>query len=224
MSSSGFLPVTAKTSSADLLDDLGPRVVVLVDPVAEALEAALARLHVVDEGVDVVDRADLGEHADHLLVGAAVAGAVEGGGGRGAGRVGVGVGRAHDPHGGGAAVLLVVGVEDEQHVEGLGQGRVGVVAGLGDLPHHRQEVRREAERVVGVDERHADAEAVAAGGQRRHLGDEPDDLLASGCPGRRCPWPRGRRSTARRRPTRACPWGGRRSGSPRGTACARSRG
>ena len=58
-------------------------------------------------------------------------------------------------HRGGGAVLLVVGVEDEQHVERVGERGVGVVARLGDLPHHRQEVRGEAERVVGVDERHA---------------------------------------------------------------------
>ena len=86
------------------------------------------------------------------------------------------MGRADGAHRGGAAVLLVVGVEDEQHVEGLGQRGVRLVAGLGHLPHHRQEVLGEAQRVVRVDERHPDAEAVAGRGQRGHLGDEPDDL------------------------------------------------
>ena len=67
-----------------LLDDRGPRVVVLVDAVAEAHQPALARLHVLDERRHVVDRADLGEHAHDLLVGAAVQRAVERrGGGRG---------------------------------------------------------------------------------------------------------------------------------------------
>jgi hypothetical protein len=113
---------------------------------------------------------------EHGLVGAAVAGAVERRCGRGSGRVRVGVGGADSAHGGGGAVLLVVGVEDEQHVEGPGQHRVGVVAGLGDLPHHRQEVGAEVERVVRVDERHADAEAVGAGRERRHLRDQTDDL------------------------------------------------
>ena len=62
----------------------------------------------------------------------------------------------------------------------MGQDRVGLEAGLGDLPHHGEEVRREREGVVGVDEGHAHAEAVGGGGQRGHLGDQPDDLLVAG--------------------------------------------
>ena len=104
---------------------------------------------------DVVDGADLGEHADDRLVGPAVAGPVERGGGGGGGRVGIGVRRADHAHGRGRAVLLVVGVEDEQDVEGPGQDRVGLEPGLGHLPHHGEEVVGEVERVVRVDERHA---------------------------------------------------------------------
>ncbi len=74
----------------------------------------------------------------------------------------------------------MVGVEDEQDVERTGEHRVGLEAGLGDLPHHRQEVRGEREGVVRVDERHAHAEAVGGGGQRGHLGDQADDLLVAG--------------------------------------------
>ena len=61
-----------------LLDDRGPRVVVLVDAVAEAHAAGPCppSRSSMNAG-DVVDRADLGEHADDLLVGAAVEGAVE---------------------------------------------------------------------------------------------------------------------------------------------------
>ena len=44
------------------------------------------------------------------------------------------------------------------------------------LPHHREEVRRKVEVVVGIHERHADAEAMARCRQRRHLGDQSDDL------------------------------------------------
>ena len=123
--------------------------------------------------------ADAGQHLDHLLVGPAVAGAVEGGAGGGAGRVGVGVRGPDHPHGRGRAVLLVVGVEDEQDVERLGQHRVGLEAGLGHLPHHREEVGREVELVVGVDEGHPHAEPVGRRGQGGHLGDEPDDLLVA---------------------------------------------
>ncbi len=47
-----------------LLDDRGPRVVVLVDAVAEALQRALCpAFTLLDERRDVVDRTDLGEHA-----------------------------------------------------------------------------------------------------------------------------------------------------------------
>ena len=58
-----------------LLDDARPRVVVLVDPVAEAhqLDAVFAVLDLLDEVVDVaVGLADLLEHLQHRLVGAAV--------------------------------------------------------------------------------------------------------------------------------------------------------
>ncbi len=85
--------------------------------------------------------------------------------------------RAHYPHRGGAAVLLVLGVEDEEQIERLHQRGMGFV--LADLPHHVQEVRREAERVVRVDERKAHAEAMAARRERRHLRDQPEDLLVT---------------------------------------------
>jgi threonine synthase len=72
----------------ELLDDLGARVVVLVDAVAEAHQAvALAALDAGDELGDVLDVADLPQHAEHGLVGAAVQRAVEGGGGGGEGAV-----------------------------------------------------------------------------------------------------------------------------------------
>ncbi len=57
---------------------------------------------------------------------------------------------------------------------------IGLEAGLGDLPHHRQEVGGERQGVVRVDEGHAHAEPVGGGGQGGHLGDEPDDLLVAG--------------------------------------------
>ena len=104
------------------------------------------------------------------------AGAVEGGGRTGHAAVGVGVGGRDRAHRGRAAVLLVVGVQDEQHVERPRQRRIGVVAGLGHLPEHRQE-GGEGQRVVRVDEGHPDAEPMTGGSERRHLGDQPDDLL-----------------------------------------------
>src|SRR5581483_3588182 len=65
----------------DLLDDLRARVVVLVDAVAEAHQATVARLHRLDELGHARDVADLAEHPQHRLVGAPVERAVERGGG-----------------------------------------------------------------------------------------------------------------------------------------------
>ncbi len=179
MSSRGFFPVTSKTSSADLLDDLRPGVVALVHPVAEALQPlpALTALDRGDEVGDVLDAADVGQHPDDGLVGPTVAGAVERGRRGGGGRVGIGMRRAHHPHGRRRAILLVVGMQDEQHIEGVCQHGIRLVAGLGHLPEHGEEVVGEVERVVRVDEGHAHAEAVGRRGQGRHLGDQADDLL-----------------------------------------------
>ena len=88
------------------------------------------------------------------------------------------MGRADDAHRGRAAILLVLRVEDEQKVEGLHEHRIGVV--LADPPHHVEEVGGEAQRVVGVDEREARAEPMAARRERRHLRDEAEDLLVAG--------------------------------------------
>ncbi len=74
----------------------------------------------------------------------------------------------------------MVGVEDEEDVEGAGEDGVGLEPGLGHLPEHGEEVGDEVERVVRVDERHAHAEPVGGRGQGRHFGDEADDLLVAG--------------------------------------------
>ncbi len=76
----------------------------------------------------------------------------------------------------GRAVLLVVGVQDEQHVERPDQPLVGVELLLAHLEQHREEVRGVAELVVGVDERLALRVPERPGAEGRHLGDHPDDL------------------------------------------------
>jgi len=50
-------------------------------------------------------------------------------------------------HRAGAAVLLVVGVQDEQDVERAAEDRARIVARLGHAEEHAQEVAREAEVV-----------------------------------------------------------------------------
>ena len=66
----------------------------------------------------------------------------------------------------------MVGVQDEELVQRPLQPRVGLVAGLGHLEEHGEEVPGVREVVVRVDVRQAEAAAVGEGGQSRDLGDE----------------------------------------------------
>jgi predicted ATP-dependent protease len=93
-------------------------------------------------------RADLGEHAQHRLVRPAVERAVERRRRAGERRVRVHLRAADVAHRVRAAVLLVVGVQDEEHVERALEHRVRLVAQLGHLEQHVQEVAGEAQLVV----------------------------------------------------------------------------
>ena len=120
------------------------------------------------------DLLDPPQHPQHRLVGAAVQRPVERGDSGGDRRVGVdlrGADRAHRVRG---AILLVVGVEDEEDVEGLRQPRVGLVPDLGHLVEHREEVLGVAEVVVGIDVGQPEVVAVRERRERRHLRDQPD--------------------------------------------------
>ena len=101
-----------------------------------------------------------------------------GGGDRG---VRVDVRAADAAHGVGAAVLLVVGVQDEEHVERVLEGRIRPVLELGDLEHHVEEVAGVGEVVVRVGVGHAHRVPVGKGGDRRHLGEQPVGLNPPGC-------------------------------------------
>src|SRR5919108_402662 len=113
------LPRDVEHLVGDPLDDLGARVVVLVDAVTEPEQPELAPLHAVDVGRDAVFRADLAQRLQDFFVGAAVQRAVQGRRGRRHRRIGIGVRRAHAAHRAGGAVLLVIGMQDEQHVQGV---------------------------------------------------------------------------------------------------------
>ena len=77
-----------------------------------------------------------------------------------------------DPYRRGRTVLLVVGVQYEEHVERLLQAWIWLVLGLGHLEEHGQEVARVGEVVVGVDVGQPEAVAVGERGEGRHLGDQ----------------------------------------------------
>jgi hypothetical protein len=143
-------------------------------PEAHQLHAVLLGLHLLHELGDVAALGpDAREHLDDLLVGAAVQRA---GQRVDAGRDGgeqVGLGGADQPHGGGRAVLLVVGVQGEQHVQRADDRGVGLVR-LGRQPEgHPEEVVHQAEGVVRVEERLPDRLLVRVRRHRRQLAHQP---------------------------------------------------
>ena len=163
---------------ADGLGDARPRVVGLVDAVAEAHQAEAVGLFLraaedLRDGDFFAD--DALEHLDDGLVGAAVERAPEGADAGGDAGVEVGAGGADHADGGGGGVLLVVGVQDEEFVEDgdvLGGGGVARDRGL---EHHVEEVLAVGVAVRGVDEGFADGFLVGEGGDGAQLGEEARD-------------------------------------------------
>jgi uncharacterized protein YjlB len=70
----------------------------------------------------------------------------------------------------------VVGVQDEQDVEGARQFGIGLIFGLHHLPQHVHEVLGVAEVIVGIDVGKAEAVTVGIGCDRGHLADQALDL------------------------------------------------
>ena len=127
-------------------------------------------------GGNVGDGVDLVEHPDHFLVGAAMQRAGQRRCGRGHAKIRVAERAAHRAHGAGAAVLLMVDVQDEEHLERAGQHRVGRILGLDHPPQHVHEVFRVAQVVIRVHVGKTQAMPVGHGGNGGHLGDQPLDL------------------------------------------------
>jgi hypothetical protein len=168
------LPELAEHLVAHLADDLRARVEVLVDAVAEAHQAhaGILVLHPVEELRHLVHAADLLEHVEHGLVGAAVGRAPQRRHARRNGGVGIAAGAAGEAHRRGAGILLVVGVQDEQQVERLGVQRIDLVGLAGDREEHVQHVRGVVEVVARVHEGLAERVLVGCRGDRRQLGDD----------------------------------------------------
>ena len=171
---------------------------------------------------------DLLEHLEDRLVGAAVQRAgqrVDAGGDR---REQVGLARADQAHRRGGAVLLVVGVQDEQLVERLDHGGVDVVAARpGSRTSSAGSSRPARASCPGTGtagrrsscRRRRRSSAAWPSGARSRARPGPGRRMGRGCPGRR--------STAPRPPRRAPASGARRAGSrrrsasgPRAAACA----
>ena len=126
--------------------------------------------------------------------------------------------RADHAHGAGRAVLLVVGVQDEQQVHHLHELGVDLVVLGRDREHHVEEVRAVRERVLRVDERLADRLLVREGRDGPHLRHEARDGDVAHA--RRCRRRarRGSSSRARRPSRRGWPSGAPSAGSPRRSA------
>ena len=158
-----------------LLNDRGARVIILVHAVSEAHEphAGFLVLHPVHKvgGIAALS-VNLVQHFQHSLVGTTVERArqcVDAGCHR---HKHVGLRGGDHTHRGGGAVLLVVGVQDEQLVKGFDQERINVIWLCGEAEHHAQEVFPRIEGVIGVHVGLAFAGAVCVGRKHGHLGEK----------------------------------------------------
>ena len=180
MSSSGScLPELGEHLVGRGLDDLRARVEVLVDAVAEAhqLEASCscpwpAPTYFFTSPPSLWMAS---EHLEHLLVRAAVQRAPERADAGADRREEVRLARADDAHRARRAVLLVIGVQDEQKVHHLHELGVDLVLLGRDREHHVEEVRAVRQRVLRVDERLPDGLLVRERRDRPHLRDEARD-------------------------------------------------
>ena len=160
-----------------LLDDSGARIVILVNPVAEAhqLDPVLAVFDLADECVHIATAGtDLLQHLQHRLVGATVQWAPQRVDPAGDRREQVGLGRAHQAHRRGRTVLLVIGVQDQQHVQRPDDLWVDVVGFGRQSEGHSQEVFDKRHRIVRVKEGLTDRLLVGVCGDGRQLGQQPD--------------------------------------------------
>ena len=127
----------------------------------------------------LLDVPDLVEHPEHRLVGAAVQRTVERRRRASHRRIRIDVRAADAAHRVGAAVLLVVRVQDEQTSSARSRTGFDLVLQLRHPEQHVQEVAREAEVVVRLVVGTADAVPVGVRRDGRNLGDQAVNLLLS---------------------------------------------
>ena len=143
---------------------------------AEAHQLRFAGLHALDKLRNFLHRPNLMQHVQRFFVGAAVQRTVERGNRRGGGGVRIDVRAAHTADGVGGAVLLVIRVQNEQHVQRMLQRRIRLIALSRGAEQHIQQISRIAEFTVGIDEWHAQRMAIGKGRNRGHLADHPVGL------------------------------------------------
>ena len=158
-----------------IFEEFGAGVVIFVDAVAEAHEAdagafLLGHFDIFFGGETAV--VNLAEHFEDFDIGTAVEGAPEGADAGGDGGEEVGFAGADHADGAGGAILFVVGMEDEDEVEGVFDFGVNEMALVGHGEHHVEEVGAVAEGGVGVGVGKAADAAVGVGGDGADFGDE----------------------------------------------------
>ena len=161
-----------------LLDQRRARIVILVHAVAEAHEAHPLglRLDLVDEGLDRLSGvADLVEHPQNGLVRAAVQRSGERPHPRRHRGVQIRLRGADEADRRGRAVLLVIGVEDEEHVEGAHERRIDVVGLIGHAEGHPDEILGVPARRIRVEQRKPRRALGDVGDHRRHLGEQENE-------------------------------------------------
>ena len=109
---------------------------------------------------------------EHGFVRAAVRRAPQRRNARGNRRVGIRARAAGEAHGGGAGVLLVIGMQHEQQVERLRRHRIELVRLARHGEEHVQHVAAVVEIVARIDERLAERMLVRGGGDGRDLRDD----------------------------------------------------
>ncbi len=161
---------------AGLADQLGARIVILVDAMPEAhqAEGVVTVLGLGDELGDARDITDDVQHVQDRLVCPPMSGAPQAGDARRDAGVGIGPAGPGQAHGGGRGILLMVGVQDEDALQGLHQHGIGFIIIAGRGVHHAEKILHVAELVVRVHERHARAVLVTHRDDGGNLGNEPD--------------------------------------------------
>src|ERR1700722_20360682 len=158
------------------LHDLGARIIVLVNAMAEAHQAKriVLVLRLGDVFGNVLDPSDLAQHLERGLVGAAVGWAPKASDTGGDAGERISSGGSGEAHGRGRGVLLVVSVQDKDAVERPRQDGVDFVLLARDREAHAQEIRRVIELILRIDEWLADCVFERHRRERRHFSDHAD--------------------------------------------------
>ena len=166
------MPEAPEQLLSQALQDLGAGILHPVFAVAETHDLLLAGDRPVEPGLHLIERADLLEHVEHILVGTAVQRAGQGADRRGHHRVGIGEGAGGDAGAEGAGVEAVLGVQDQAGIEDAGRQGIGLPLG-----EHVEEVRGVGEVVAGLDRVVAVADQLEGRHHRGDLGDQAHHRL-----------------------------------------------